>query len=298
MAKNLYYYDNGTIKQLANLDSPAFTGTPKTDTVDGTNDFQLVNLEFLKTFINKQIEKTTIESTYTHGEVIKDLVAGADYMVSIYGLNTMTSISGNKLIGYPVILNSNGEILGYAGRATTIDWPDGYFPQSATIRITAPIDGYCYGFISYGSSGNPNISASYMSAIRLNDTFIKVNKLSIAQSPNQTIKVIYNGIVYTDDFTFLPNTHLTIIVEPDFGYLPGTISISGSNYSNTGSDYIINGDAIVAVSTAITLKDNVYIDNFDTFDNNDTPIKQVYTMHNTAESVVFNEENWEANVHG
>ena len=298
MAKNLYYNDNGTIRQLANLDSPAFTGTPKTDTVDGTNDFQLVNLEFLKTFINKQIEKTIIESTYTKGEVLKDLVAGSDYMISIYGLNTMTSVTGNKIIGYPVILSSTGEILGYSGRAGTIDWPDGYFPQSSTIRVTVPVDGYCYGFISYGSSGNANIPASYMSAIRLNDTFIKVNKLSISQSPNQTIKVKVNGITYTDDFTYVPNTHLTIEVEPEFGYLPGNISVTGSGYTNNGSDYVINGNSIISVSPAVELTDNVYIDDYKENDDDEPIIKQVYSMYSNSPSIVYNEEGWEANVHG
>lgn len=298
MAKNLYYNDNGTIKQLANLDSPAFTGTPKTNTVNGNNDFQLVNLEFLKKFINQQIEKTIIESTFTHDEVLKDLVAGADYMISIYGLNTMTSVTGQKLIGYPAILSSSGEVLGYAGRAGNIDWPDGYFPQSATIRITAPIDGYCYGFISYGSSGNPNIPATYMSAIRLNDAFIKVNKLSISQSPNQTIKVTVNGITYTDDFTFVPNTHLNIEVEPDFGYLPGNISVTGSKYTNTGSDYVINGNSIISVTPAIELTDNVYIDNYIENTGDEPIIRQVYSMYNNSQSIVYNEEGWEANVHG
>ncbi len=298
MAKNLYYNDNGSIKQLAILDSPAFTGTASSVTVDGTNDFQLVNYEFLKKFINEQIEKTVIESTYSHNGVLKDLVAGADYMVSIYGLNTMTNISGNALLGYPAILGSNHEILGYSGRAGTINWPDGYFPQSSTIRITAPIDGYCYGYISYGSSGNEPVPATYMSAIRLNDAFIQTYKLSINQTPNQTIKATVNGITYTEDFTFVPNTHINIVIEPDFGYLPGEISLSGASYTHTNSDYVIKGNAIITATPAIELHDNVYIDNFTEYDENDTPIKQVYSMHSNEESVVFNEDNWEENVHG
>ena len=54
---------------------------------------------------------------------------------------------------------------------------------------------------------------------------IKTFSIYIIQSPHQTIKVTYNGTVFTTDMHFIPyNAKLTAVVEPDIGYNAGKIS--------------------------------------------------------------------------
>ena len=54
---------------------------------------------------------------------------------------------------------------------------------------------------------------------------IKTYSIYIIQSPHQTIKVTYNGTIFTSDMHFIPyNSQLTAVVEPDVGYTAGKIS--------------------------------------------------------------------------
>lgn len=70
---------------------------------------------------------------------------------------------------------------------------------------------------------------------------IKTYSIYIIQSPNQTIKVTYNGTVFTTDMHFIPyNAQLTAVVEPDTGYTAGKISTTSlrvtSDYTFTATE--------------------------------------------------------------
>ena len=70
---------------------------------------------------------------------------------------------------------------------------------------------------------------------------IKTYSIYIIQSPHQTIKVTYNGTIFTSDMHFIPyNAQLTAVVEPDIGYNAGKISTTSlrvtSDYTFTATE--------------------------------------------------------------
>ena len=109
-----------------------------------------------------------------------------------------------------------------------IDWPNenASFPDAATIVITAPIDGFIYGFLNYGMIFANAIPVKYMSAVRINDVKIDTYKASIIQQDNQSIIVTVNGIDYKDNFTALPGTPFTARSIGYPGYKGGTVEPS------------------------------------------------------------------------
>lgn len=62
----------------------------------------------------------------------------------------------------------------------------------------------------------------YYVETQVSNTFI----VTIVQSENQTIKVTYNGTVYTETFEALAGSQISVVVEPATGYTAGAPSIT------------------------------------------------------------------------
>lgn len=267
--------DNSTVVSVANLDSPSITGKPTTPNPNENNSKQLVNYRYLRNRVQQAINNIESDYVESDGNKLVGLVPGADYIVNLYGINTINydpdfpyenmwakkypndyifvTISnkekkvfledpdnpipkGYVKIGYLVVKNKAGNVLGQASVVDLIDWPnyDSSFPNSATIRITAPADGCIYGYLNYGIRFGFPIPVRYMNAIRVNDTQIATYKVSMVQQTNQTILVKVNGVEYSEPFTAVPGTRFTARSVGAPGYKGGTVTpASGTINSNT-----------------------------------------------------------------
>lgn len=54
----------------------------------------------------------------------------------------------------------------------------------------------------------------------------RMTMVNIVQSEHQTIKVTYNGAIYTDSFEAIIGTQFSVVVEPEVGYTAGAPSVS------------------------------------------------------------------------
>lgn len=54
----------------------------------------------------------------------------------------------------------------------------------------------------------------------------RLTMVNIVQSEHQTIKVTYNGDIYTDSFEAIIGTQFSVVVEPEVGYTAGAPSVS------------------------------------------------------------------------
>ena len=275
----LQYVDiDNEIKDLANIDSPFFIGEGTTVNPIDTNDTQIVNFRYIKKILDSSMLNFNVDTLESNTNCISGLVPGSDYLVNLYGVNTLTADfpyesvytstypnnyvyvnsthrifvnngqeplpKGYVKMGYFAILNKANQIIGRNdGKIKRIDWPNtnASFPDSATIRITAPIDGVIYGFMNYGMSFAVPIPVKYMSAIRMNDIKIETYRASIMQQANQTIIVTANGADYKESFTVLPGTEFTTRSEGYPGYKGGTVSPANG---------VFNEDIIFTVSAA------------------------------------------------
>ena len=277
----LQYLDiDNEIKDIANIDSPFFIGEGTTVNPIETNDNQIVNFRYIKKVLEKSMLEFNIDTVESNSNCISGLIPGSDYLISMYGINTLTCNpdfpyeiiytttypdnyvyindshkvyvnnghdplpKGYVRIGYFAILNKANQIIGRTNiKIKNIDWPNdnASFPDSATIRITAPIDGIIYGFMNYGMSFAAHIPVKYMCAIRLNNVKISTYRASIIQQANQTIIVTANGAEYKESFTVLPGTEFTTRSEGYPGYKGGTVSPASG---------VFNSDTIFTVSAA------------------------------------------------
>ena len=255
--------DNTTFKDIATTDSPSFIGEAQTSNPNENNIDQIVNLRFVNKWITKTINSFNTETLEANSNCITGLVPGADYLINMYGVNNLNydpDFPYNKVwadtfpdgyifvndtdkvfiedeedplppgyvrIGYFAVVDKANRILGKSDiRIRKLDWPNSNssFPESITMRITAPIDGYVYGYMNFGLHFAPAIPVKYMNAVRVNDVKIDTYKASIVQQENQTVIVTVDGIDYKDSFTVLPGSSFTTRSEGYPGYRGGTVS--------------------------------------------------------------------------
>ena len=265
MAKLQFLDTDNEIKDIANIDSPSFIGEGVTVNPVDTNDEQVINFRYLKRLLEKNINAYNTDTSESYSNTLNNLVPGSDYMINLYGINTLNVDpdfpydyiwtaqypedyvfvndtdkvfiededrplpKGYTKIGYFAILDKANNVLGRSDdKIKYIDWPNenASFPDAATIVITAPIDGFIYGFLNYGMIFANAIPVKYMSAVRINDVKIDTYKASIIQQDNQSIIVTVNGIDYKDNFTALPGTPFTARSVGYPGYKGGTVEPS------------------------------------------------------------------------
>ena len=84
---NLFYVDeDGTIKTVANTDSPSFIGTPNTSSVENHNNRDIVNVYDTIEYIDSIISGFNL-TRFIYGNIstLSGLEPGKKYMVSVYG---------------------------------------------------------------------------------------------------------------------------------------------------------------------------------------------------------------------
>lgn len=284
--------DDATLKEIAITDSPSFKGSPKT--VNPIDDKQIINYRYIKRMVKKAIDAFKIENAESKTNVLTGLVPGADYLINMYGINTINVdpnfpfdviwtdtypedyvfVSHYKAIdkvfvyapdeeplpkgyvkvGYFALVNTKGEVLAKSDhKIQPIDWPNdnSSFPQSVSLRVTAPIDGFIYGYLNYGMGFAVPIPVKYMSAIRLNDEKIDTYKASIVQQNNQTIIVSVDGVEYKDNFTAEPGTPFTAYSQGYPGYKGGAVHPSSGVFDD---NKIFTAEAATTTTYKFTIK--------------------------------------------
>jgi len=102
-------------------------------------------------------------------------------------------------------------------------------------------------------AGTPSSSSGYVNSditISASPASIGSYTITVNQTSNQTINVVYNGKTYTSTFAADYNTKITsITVSADTGYNPGTVSVSGL-IKNSDGTYTVQGNATITASAA------------------------------------------------
>ena len=273
MAKLQFLDTDNEIKDIANIDSPSFTGEGTTVNPIDANNTQIINLRYIKKVLDKSLSTFNTDTIEMNSSTINELVPGSDYLVNLYGVNTIncnpdfpynpvytssypdnyvythvTTKGFNKIyvnmgeeplppgyvkIGYFAILNKANQVIGKSDiKPKPFKWPNNNasIPDSATIRITAPVDGIIYGYLNYGMNFGTPIPVKYMNAIRLNDVKINTFKALIMQQTNQTVIVTVNGVDYKENFSALPGSSFTARSEGYPGYKGGVVSPSSGTF--------------------------------------------------------------------
>ncbi|EKO3892291.1 hypothetical protein P0F32_003488 [Vibrio metschnikovii] len=89
---------------------------------------------------NKWTAPSVAMNVETGTSSISGLTSGKKYLVSVYGLIANRGTGGETLRGVRIYSSSNTVLA--STPSAFINWPDGHAPQSATLLITAPSDGY------------------------------------------------------------------------------------------------------------------------------------------------------------
>ena len=90
MAKLQFVDIDNEIKDIANIDSPSFIGEGTTVNPIESNNTQIVNFRYIKNLLQKTINEFNIETLESNSNFISELVPGADYIINLYGINTLT----------------------------------------------------------------------------------------------------------------------------------------------------------------------------------------------------------------
>ena len=97
-------------------------------------------------------------SSHVGTNAINGLTPGGRYLVSVYGITAYRGNEGATLTGVRV-LNGSGAVLAQTP-SRYINWHDGSAPQSASLIVIAPANGYIRAVTDGGE-------AMYMAAVRL-----------------------------------------------------------------------------------------------------------------------------------
>ena len=169
MANLFYVDDDGTIKTVANTDSPSFIGTPNTSSVENHNNRDIVNVYDTTEYIDSIISGFNL-TRFIYGNIstLSGLEPGKKYMVSVYGrFNPGNNDTYN--LGPVAIVDSNNRILNTTGSMLrNLINPKYPITQNATLIINkVPNDGKITGLINFNTDNSTGVKASYMTAIRL-----------------------------------------------------------------------------------------------------------------------------------
>ena len=169
---NLYYVDeDGSIKTIANIDSPSFLGKPTTVSLENHNDRDIMNIEDAIKYIDKRInefnQSIIIEGEFNSNQ-ITGLIPNKKYMITVTGkFNPGTS--DTYTLGPVVIRDSFNKVLKSSGNAIkNLVNPKCIISQSATIILSkAPADGKIFGLLNYDFDNDSGTNANYILALRL-----------------------------------------------------------------------------------------------------------------------------------
>ena len=98
-----------------------------------------------------------------------------------------------------------------------------------------------------------HLSNSKGSSWLVQSKVVKTRKVVINQTAHQTIKVTYNGQVYTSSFTANIGASFSVSVVPETGYNAGTPNVSSGKIPYGTTDYVISASAAVIKRFTITV---------------------------------------------
>ena len=169
---NLYYVDeDGSLKTIANTDSPSFLGKPTTVSLESHNDRDIMNVEDAIKYIDEKVSEfnqTRIVEGESNSNQLTGLIPNKKYMVTVTGkFNTGTS--DTYTLGPVVLRDSSNRILKSSGNAVkNLNNPKCVVSQSATVILTkAPADGKIFGLVNYDFDNSSGTNANYILALRL-----------------------------------------------------------------------------------------------------------------------------------
>ncbi len=167
---NLYYVDeNGSIKTIANVDSPSFINEPRTNSLEVYNNKDILNIEDATKYIDRIISEFNLSRLiYSNSNILSGLAKKEKYLVSIYGkLNPGNNNTYN--LGPVAITNSSNVVLKTSGiMIKNLNNPMMPITQNAAIIIDkAPDDGIIYGYVNFNTETGSGVDATCMVATRL-----------------------------------------------------------------------------------------------------------------------------------
>ena len=167
---NLFYVDeDGTIKTVANTDSPSFIGKPTTVSLETHNNRDIMNVADTIRYIDSIISNfNTTRFIYGNNGTLSGLAPGKKYMVSVYGRFTPGNNETYNL-GPVAIIDSSNKILKTTGNTVkNLVNPMCPINQNAILIVNkVPNDGKIIGLVNFDADTLTGIEASYMTAIRL-----------------------------------------------------------------------------------------------------------------------------------
>lgn len=167
---NLFYVDeDGTIKTIANTDSPSLIGNTNTASVENLNNRDIMNVADTIQYIDSIItDFNRTRFIYGNTGILSGLEPGKKYMVSVYG-RFNPGLSNTYNLGPIAIIDSNNRILKTTGTVIkNLVSPKSPITQDAILIVNkVPSDGKIFGFVNFDTDTLTGTEASYMTAIRL-----------------------------------------------------------------------------------------------------------------------------------
>lgn len=167
---NLFYVDeDGTIKTVANTNSPSFIGNPTTVSRETHTGRGIINVADAIQYIDSIINEFNLTRlVYDNSGTLSGLAPGKKYMVSVYGRFSPGNNSTYNL-GSIAIKDSSNRVLKTTGNTVkNLTNPMCPVTQNAILIVNkVPSDGKVFGFVNFDDDTSTGIEASYMTAVRL-----------------------------------------------------------------------------------------------------------------------------------
>lgn len=167
---NLYYVDeDGSIKTIANTDSPNFIGEPTTTSNDTHVERGILNVADAIKYIDSVVEEfNESKLLYANSSTLSGLIKGRKYMVSITGKFNPGNNNTYNLGPVAIRDSSNRVLKTSAGMINNLVNPKNPIHQSAVLILDkAPDDGKIFGLINYNIDTATGTNATYIMALRL-----------------------------------------------------------------------------------------------------------------------------------
>lgn len=223
---SLYFKNNNEYIKTANLDSPSFTGTPTVPTPEKiSNSLKIVNVEFIKSYINSKLYKFDFDTTTSLENEIS-IIPNKEYIIYVSGLIDIPENSTEDIVlGTVAILDDNNNIVVQSDSSTSEVYKStGGIVQCATLAFRSPMSGIIKAYVNYGGTKG-EFASNYICAIKI-DRDDNCN-ITIEESEHQTLYIYANNEVYSDNSFFITkNSVYKAKIVPDIGYVSGVISPS------------------------------------------------------------------------
>ena len=167
---NLHYIDeDGSLKTIANTDSPNFTGEPTIVSKETHVERGVLNVIDAVKYIDSVIaDFNETRFIFANSNKLTGLVKGKKYAVTVYGKFSPGSNDTYNL-GPVAVRDVNDRVLKTSGNmVNNLVNPKNPINQNAVLIVDkVPDNGEVYGLVNYNTNTNTGTNATYMIAIRL-----------------------------------------------------------------------------------------------------------------------------------